>query len=219
VSKYAPEYAPDLIIVGFFVNEFFDVAISDDEFRESIGFGRPDPNTLYHVARMRHTSHLVRRFIYDWLPAQLRRRPTRNGTHLANLGSFDRSRRSELEVNAEEVEAHIASIAETAQRIDSDLLVVLVPASIQVCEVEDLHYLTWRADPTKSERYDLSQPQDLAIDLLEQLGIRYMDLRPALLDAPECPYHPRNMHWTELGHRVVAAAVAEELLENDWIGE
>ena len=213
---YGPQFEPDLVVVGFFVNEFFDVAISDEQFRESIGFGRPDPDSLSRVVRMSHTKHLLRRLIRDWAPAQLRGVPTANGAHLANLGSFDRSRRDELEANAVGVKAYMASISAVAERIGSDLLVVLVPASIQVCGVKDLHYMTRGVDPAKSDRYDLDQPQEIAVELLEDLGVRYLDLRGALSQADECPYHPRNMHWTEHGHEIVAEAVAEELLRNGW---
>jgi peptidoglycan/LPS O-acetylase OafA/YrhL len=51
----------------------------------------------------------------------------------------------------------------------------------------------------------------------EALGFRVLDLRAVLsLESTggECVYRTRNMHWTEEGHRRVAAHVAEYLTEN-----
>jgi hypothetical protein len=217
IDLYVPTYQPDLVVVGLFVNDFFDVTISDAEFAESIGFDRRSQDDLYGLLRMEHTTRVLKRLMWDWAPAFLRGSVTANGRHLANLGSFDTRNRRKLEDNAELVSQNIASIASTADDAGSDLLVVLVPASVQVCDPDDLAYLTRGVDPADSDQYDMDQPQDIAIDLLEELDIPYFDLRPALRNAPECPYFRRNMHWTELGHEIVADAVSRELTSNGWL--
>lgn len=41
VEHFGPIYQPDLIVVGFFVNEYQDVLATNEDFCSSIGFGRP----------------------------------------------------------------------------------------------------------------------------------------------------------------------------------
>lgn len=219
VELYAPRFEPDLVIVGMFVNEFWDVAILDAEFAASIGFERRSQDDLYGILKMEHTSRALKRVAGDWLPSFLRGTPTGSGRHLANLGSFAVTNRPVLADNSELVSVELAAIASTAQEVGSSLLVVLVPASVQVCDPDDLAYLTRGVDPANSDQYDMDQPQEIAIDMLEELDIPYFDLRPALRNAPECPYFRRNMHWTELGHEIVADAVARELTLNGWLSQ
>jgi GTPase SAR1 family protein len=120
-----------------------------------------------------------------------------------------------IEENAIDVRKHIDSIVNEVQKIDSNILLVLVPASIQVCDADDLAYLTRGVNPTQSDLYDLDQPQRIAKELLNDLDIPHLDLRPALSASQQCPYQRRNMHWTEQGHQIVAKAVAEYLISRE----
>ncbi len=219
VEKYAPKYNPDLILVGFFINEFFDVTITDQRFNESIGFHRADQNGIYSVLKMVHTQAALKRLFKDWFPSFIRGNPTNSGRHLANLALFERKNAQELKKNSEMVKNYIKSILNTAQNIGSRLMIVLVPSSVQVCDPDDLAYLTRGVDPASSEDYDLDQPQRLAKEIFKELNIEYFDLRPALSDAEGCPYQSRNMHWTEYGHQIVANAVADELHKRGFLSQ
>jgi hypothetical protein len=168
---------------------------------------------------MVHTSAILRRLLKDWLPAFIRGKPTNSGKHLGNLALIERENLSKLKENSVVVKEHMKSIMETAQKIGSKLLVVLVPSSVQVCDPEDLAYMTRGVDPASSEAYDLDQPQRIAKEILSELNIEYFDLRPSLKDAEECPYQPRNMHWTEYGHKVVGQTVADELITRGFISK
>lgn len=91
--------------------------------------------------------------------------------------------------------------------------VVMVPASIQVCEPGDLAYYPRVLDINDSSRFDLEQPQRIIAELAEPLGWSFADLRPALQSADRCPYQPHNMHWLEHGHELVADYVGNVLIE------
>jgi len=54
VKHFAPIYRPDLINLGFFVNDYKDVLRRDETFRESIGFDQPSPDTLHSVLKLPH---------------------------------------------------------------------------------------------------------------------------------------------------------------------
>ena len=43
------------------------------------------------------------------------------------------------------------------------------------------------------------------------LGIEFHDLRPVLRAAGGGCYHPRNLHWTTVGHLAVAESLARTL--------
>ncbi|MFO7780491.1 MAG: acyltransferase family protein [Spirochaetia bacterium] len=210
VAEYAPVYLPDLIVVGFFVNEFFDVTRSNEQYASSIGFDRRSQSGVYSVLRMVHTRRLIRRFVFDWAPAVAAGKPTSSARMFGNFNAFEIENRATLEGNAGLVEAHLASISDVAKDLGSQVLVVLVPASVQVRRPEDLAYITRGADPAASPSYDLDQPHEIAMGILQKLGLPYFDLRPVLC-GPDCYYAPRNMHWTEEGHEVVARAVAEAI--------
>jgi hypothetical protein len=91
---------------------------------------------------------------------------------------------------------------------EARIIMLLIPASIQVCEPQDLDYYPSNVDLAD---FDLDQPQRLAREIAAATDIEVMDLRPLLQGLPECPYQPGNMHWTEAGHEAVAAAVAARL--------
>jgi peptidoglycan/LPS O-acetylase OafA/YrhL len=211
VSRYASVYAPDLIVVGFFVNEFFDVERSDENFNRSIGFDQPEQGSTYAIVSLAHSRALAARLLKGKLKAVLLGGSYRHGEFLANLAAVDRQNRARIEDNATQVSAYLGTIRERAAAIDAELLVVLVPAPVQVCKPPDLRYFPPNVDLSDRARWDMDQPQDIAFSMLDGLGIRAFDLRPVLAEKAECPYQPRNMHWTESGHYIVARALADKL--------
>ncbi|MFW5686449.1 MAG: alginate O-acetyltransferase AlgX-related protein, partial [Spirochaetota bacterium] len=102
------------------------------------------------------------------------------------------------------------AIDTTASSGGAQLVVLLVPASVEVCGPKDLRYLSRATHPQyDTTTYDLNQPRDLSLQILESEGIDWLDLRPVLRATEQCPYWSMNMHWNEHGHRLVAEAVAD----------
>lgn len=212
VSQYAPLYAPDLIVIGFFVNDFADASMPVHWYAGTIGFDQPSPSSVHSTLRMVHTRFLLQRFYGDWFPAVINKRPTSSGRMFGRLPSFEVENRSTLEEYGALVEDHLASISAVAEDVGSEVLIVLVPASVQVCDPADLAYITRGVDPAASQLYDLDQPQEIAAGIMDKLDLPYFDLRP-VLSGSECYYARRNMHWTPDGHVVVSRAVADLIEE------
>jgi hypothetical protein len=99
----------------------------------------------------------------------------------------------------------------TADSIKADIVLVLIPAPVQVCQPQELDYFPMSIDLSDSKKYDMDLPQRLALQIGEKLGIAVYDIRKPLLETDGCPYQPRNMHWLPVGHRAVAQYLAETL--------
>ena len=85
------------------------------------------------------------------------------------------------------------------------LLLLLVPANVQMCGPADLEVYPRNVDLTDKSRYDLERPQRVLSEIASALGIEAVDLRPVLVEAGRCLYQPRNMHWLPEAHQRVAA--------------
>jgi lysophospholipase L1-like esterase len=111
------------------------------------------------------------------------------------------------------VRERIAEIAETARDIEAGVWIIGIPSPVQTCGPSDLHYYPHHVDLDDAERFDLDQPQRITREIAAELGLSYLDLRSSLIDAPSgCPYQPRNLHWTDDGHRLAADRLAGEIL-------
>jgi peptidoglycan/LPS O-acetylase OafA/YrhL/lysophospholipase L1-like esterase len=204
---FIPALKPDFVLAQFFVNDFLDVGIRDEDFRESIGFGRRPWGHPVSVLGMENLGMIWRHDVYEPLRERLLGRPRPYGAILANLRS--------LEVDAvrldadQKVAARLGEMRAAADSVGATLLVLLVPASAQVCDPAELPYLP-RALSLDDPRYDADGPARRLGAICDSLGLRFVDLKPVLAGGP-CPYHPRNMHLTAAGHERLAAAVTEIL--------
>jgi hypothetical protein len=88
------------------------------------------------------------------------------------------------------------------------LVLLLVPANIQVCRPADLEVYPRNVDLGDSRRFDLERPQRVLAETAAALGIEAFDLRPVLARTGRCLYQPRNMHWLPEAHQRVAEFVA-----------
>jgi hypothetical protein len=93
----------------------------------------------------------------------------------------------------------------------------MVPSSVQVCSPDELSYYPDHIDLNDSARFDVDQPQRIMSEIAGSLSLPMYDLRDALSSSDHCLYQPRNMHWIEDGHRVVASYLADMLIENGYI--
>ncbi len=99
-------------------------------------------------------------------------------------------------------------ISDTATAVGATVIVALVPASVQVCDRFELPYYPQNVNLADSTLFDLEQPQRVAAELTDRLGIAFVDLRKPLRELEVCPYHPENLHWKREGHRAVARYLA-----------
>ena len=108
--------------------------------------------------------------------------------------------------------ARLNQMKDIAQKNNARLIILMAPASIQVCKPKDLSYFPRHVDLLNPKQFDIDKPQRQTDQIAKSLQIPFEDLRPALRAGTECPYQPRSMHWTELGHDLVSDFVAQRLL-------
>jgi lysophospholipase L1-like esterase len=220
VKEFVPKYQPDLIVIGFFVNDFEDVLWSDDMFRASIGFGQPDQKNWYSLPALSHFRRFAELRIREPLLEILKGTPRPHGYFLGNYSAFELANTRIFPEGYDRVEERLVEIKGIADETGTQLMLALVPAPIQICAASQLAYAPRDIDLQDATIYDLERPQKFAQRIAEEHGINYVDLAPVLQEVlPECPYRPRNMHWTEAGHAAVARYLADLLAEGVQIAE
>jgi len=217
VEKFAPIYKPDLIIVEVFVNDFFDVQTTDQQFQESIGFYQPDQTGLYSIVRLEHLRRFLRIDVAEPLGEMMLNKPRATGYFLGNFASFEKGMEPTISAGTQQIAEKLAQIQNVADRNNSKLVVVMVPASIQVCKPERLKYYPRNINFGDPEKYDPELPQRSISQVTDELGLPFFDLRDAFRNEQECPYQSRNMHWTLTGHQLIADYVANILKQNKYI--
>jgi hypothetical protein len=219
INDYAPKYTPDMIIVGFFVNEFFDVKLDGHKFQQRVGFQQPSQTGIVSYLKLSHLRAWTKINIVDYLREQIREEPDSWGYFYGCLRSFERKNHTSMVNGAVLIEDRLKSIIQTAQEIQAELLIVLVPSAVQVCSPATLKYFPKSIDLSDSDRFDMDQPQRLAKNLFEKLNIPFMDLRGPLQKVKhKVTYQRKNMHWTKFGHQVVAQYVAQYITDHRFPG-
>jgi len=209
VAAFTPRFRPDVVVVEMFVNDFDDALTSDDAFRASIGFGRPDPHGWPSVLAAPHVLDLVKVELLEPLYARLTGTPAKRGYALANFAALERDR-PELEEGRQVTGERLGEIAAAARAAGARLVILMVPAPGQVCSPQELAYWPRGVDLADARRFDPERPQRWAAGLAGSVGAEYHDLRDVLRGGT-CAYQPHNMHWTAEGHRRVAETVASWL--------
>lgn len=216
VRAFAPIYHPDLVLIGFFVNEYEDVMRDDDSFRKSIGFGLPPASGWRSVLRLGHLRTLMRLEVLEPLGEILRGRPRPQGYFLGNFAALERHG-SDRGPAQRRVADCLGRIKATADSLGAKVVLVMIPAPVQVCPPNRLSYFPHPIDLSDSSRFDLDLPQRTTRRLADPLGITCLDLRPVLRKVPgSCGYQPHNMHWTAAGHRAVADYLAQVLVSGRY---
>lgn len=218
VSRYAPVYRPDVIIVAMFVNDFEDVLITDEEFHRSIGFELPPPDNWRSIASLSHLRHLLRTEVFEPLREAIRGTPRTYGYFLGQFASLERGRADLIGDGCQRTTERLHEIKKVADRIGARLIIIIVPAPVQVCAPDQLAYYPRSIDINDAERFDLDQPQRMALSIAETLNVPAYDLRRTLrLEAVGCVYQSRNMHWTTAGHEATATFLADRLTRDGLI--
>jgi peptidoglycan/LPS O-acetylase OafA/YrhL len=217
IQAYAPVYKPDLILVEFFVNDYQDVLTSNEQLQKSIGFGQASQDSLYSIVRLMHLQRFVELEINGPLMEVLQGKPNPNGYFLGNFAAFERDQ-PKLEDARRLVAARLKLIKEVADGIGARVVIVMVPASVQVCDASQLAYYPRAVNLNDANRFAPDLPQRITEELASAAGFGYYDLRPVLRsDEGGCPYQPHNMHWLPIGHRVVATYLAQKLTSDNYI--
>jgi len=205
---------PDLVVVAFFLgNDLQDNRTSSLEryVRGVITAAQPRWYTPVTDWAYRHVElyDLARKVPQAWADRR------RNGPNAVVTGYSrkyhppnDTVYRAEMSITA----TTLARLASDAKALNAKLLVVLVPEAVQVERARQAKLVRLVPD---SIRFDFDHPNHDVAGLLDSLGIRWLDLTPALrgaADRGEALYYPIDGHWTRAGNSLAARTVADGLI-------
>ena len=115
------------------------------------------------------------------------------------------------------VHEDLKQIQAIADQSGAQVVLVMVPSSVQVCSSDELTYYPRHIDLNDLTRFDIDQPQRIMSEIAGSLNIPLYDLRDILVSSAQCLYQPRNMHWTVDGHRVVSTYLVDSLNKAGYI--
>lgn len=211
VKEFTPTYKPDLIIVEFFVNDYDDALRSRDAVR-GVGFDLPLANSWYALSHLVQLRRAIEVWLKEPLVSMIRGAPEAYGYFLGNISPLEEGENERTALAQRLVTSRLTEIKAVADSIGARAMLLLVPASVQVCKPQDLRYFPRHVDLSDPSKFDLERPQRITRAIAEPLGFQVIDLRSILKQTPGgCPYQRRNMHWTVAGHRQVAESLAELL--------
>lgn len=217
VREFAPRYQPDLILVEVFVNDFQDALWTNEDFQYNIGFYSGDPNGISSILKLESLRAWIDLNVKQKLKEALRGGPNAQGYFLGHIATLERAELETLNYARDAVQEDLKQIRSVAEGTGAQVLLVMAPSSVQVCSAEAFDYYPRRIDLADSTRFDLDQPQRIMSEIAEALELPMYDLRNVLSSSEQCPYQPRNMHWTVDGHSVVADHLADLLIQNGYI--
>lgn len=215
-EHYGRAFAPDLVMVGFFVgNDAYNQLDAVDELPTAV-LGRrvsrraaSQPLTGARVFLLEH-SHLARRLFQQATPHALVFTRTRCDAFTEEYLAVQRERLSNHLRRDAEREALIANSVAQIERIQRltaadgiPLLVVLLPDENQLNPALQDRLIP----PAERDRYDFDMPQTLLRERFAALGIPTLDLLPLFRHDPRCLYM-NDTHWTAEGHLLAAQAIA-----------
>jgi hypothetical protein len=208
-EDFATRLTPDMIIIGFFTNDFWDVQVSADEFRDMIGFNRLPVDHWLGVITGRHLFRYLRGNLLEATFETLTSKPAPHTRFFLQQDAMDPEQIEELLKGQSLVRDCFQRIKRVAEAIDAKVLVMAIPAPIQVVDREQLGFLRPAVD-WNTDHLDMDQPQRLAKEVADESGFAFYDLRPALKAVKDQhPYQSHNLHWTETGHETAAATMVE----------
>jgi lysophospholipase L1-like esterase len=216
-NEFVPTYQPDLVIVEVFVNDFQDALWTNEDFQYNIGFYNGDSNGISSVLKLESLRSWIDINIKQKIKEMLRGEPNTQGYFLGHFVTLERQELDSLDYSRDAVQADLEQIQSVSEQSGAQVVLVMVPSSVQVCSPDALPYYPSHIDLKDSTRFDIDQPQRVMSEIANSLGIPMYDLRNALSASAQCLYQPHNMHWLEEGHRVVSDYLANTLSENGYI--
>lgn len=205
-EQHLEDLAPDVVLVGFFVNDFTDVDLSMEDFQDSIGFGRGDPFGPSATLQLAHLREWIRHLVVWPAVETLLGRPNPHGYTLGNFAALERGAIDPDRMAA--VETYLERIVTIADDLGAETHLVLIPAPVEICGPDELSYYPKGVDLAHDD-YDVDGPRRAAHELAGSLGVAVTDLRPMLGAFDVCPYFDFNMHWKATTHEAVGSYLAE----------
>ena len=211
-AEFVPRFHPDLVIVGFFVNEYDDIMFTTEDYRAGIGFGGPPQHGWRSWVRPFQLRAWFNNVVAVPARGFLTGRNAGPGLYWGQFSQFEVGHLQPDDARVLAVKEKLTVIRDVAQAGGAEVLLLLIPASVQVEKAGDLPYIPRGVDLADTTRYCLDCPQRLTIALARELGLPWLDLRSVLTPGSGERYYPRrNMHWTPAAHERVAAALAERM--------
>lgn len=212
LAELVPRYRPDVVVVQFFINEFVEAGLTEEERLRDIGLlARPRSQGLWTVSRSQVVAQVQR-----FRVAQLERVTGRNSDErywkalLAFYRTGDGSPYTPDALAA--VGSFLGAMQRTMAAAGARMAIAFVPGAVAVEQPADIAYFPIGEPLDDTTRYDLGRPLRSLRRLADPLGIPVWDLTPPLRAHGRHPvYFPTAWHWNAEGHRVVASAVAGRL--------
>jgi lysophospholipase L1-like esterase len=201
LSRVGPELSPDLVLVGFFANDYTDNLLGATGIytvRDGYLFDRFS-HEWFQESFLARESHLYRLVTQAWETARVRwlggipsARPVRQFTQ----AEFRRG----MELSAQ----HLVAMRDRAAALGAAFGVVWLPADV---------YALSRKRPR-----DIPLQEELKARI-ESRGIPSIDLLPLVTREPDPPalYIAGDGHFTALGHAVAGRAVARWITERSLL--
>jgi peptidoglycan/LPS O-acetylase OafA/YrhL len=217
IKKYEPVYKPDLIIVEMFANDFQDALWTNEDFQYSIGFGNPDSNSVKSILKLEHMRRYTKLHVLAPIKEIIKNEPNFEGYFLGQFATLELDH-PEIENEGRQVTLdRLQEIQKVSAQKGAQVILVFVPAPIQVCKADQLAYYPRHVDLNDTTRFDLNLPQELISDIARSLKLPLYDLRELLSSGRECYYQPHNLHWTMNGNKVVAQYLTDIVIRDGYI--
>ncbi len=214
-KSYIPKYHPDIILISFYVNDFQDVLITNEDFQSQIGFEKQTAFSLYSTLRLSHTRHLLHKVI-DQITIKFQNRPYLGG-YFSGAEFVVRKDKAYETPGKKGVLDRLSQIKTLTDEEDATLILFMVPVPVQVCGPTDVTYYPVGYDLSDKTLFDLDKPQKMTTEIANMINIKTYDLRTPFLSAGICPNQPRNLHWTVEGHQIVADYITSVLFDDQII--
>ncbi|HMB70970.1 MAG TPA: GDSL-type esterase/lipase family protein [bacterium] len=202
LERVADELQPDLVVLGFFANDFTDNLLGTGvyEVRDGYLFDRFS-HDFFQESVLARESHLYRLVSSAWETARLKYLggvPTARAVKQFSPAEFERGRD-----RSEELILRLRDVAEGA---GAALAVVWLPA--------DVYAVSGSAPQDVPLRWELQRR-------IAAAGVPSLDLLPVALAETRIAglYIPNDGHLSVRGNRVMGRAVAAWLLESDLLPE
>jgi len=209
---YAPIYKPDIILLGFYMNDFVDVL--GDSPGSNIGFGQPSATGLSSTLRLLHSRQLLAEKIRE-AANKIRNKPDLGGYYSGADLLLLQPPEEYQDAGKEKVFTRLEQMKVISDEIGAQTVIFMIPVAAQVCRPGEIAYYPTGYNLSDTSIFDLEKPQTLAKDIANQLDIPIYDLRIPLGAMDECPHQYRNFHWTTAGHESVAEYIANMIVKDE----
>jgi lysophospholipase L1-like esterase len=217
VREFTPLFQPDLIIVEVFVNDFQDALWTNNDFQNNIGFNSGDPNGLASILKLESLRSWIDLNVKQKLKEVLRGEPNPQGYFLGQFSTLERQNLVTIMSARSIVDEDLSQIKTVADQSAAQVVLIMVPSSVQVCSSGQLAYYPRHINLNDSTKFDINQPQRIMSEIANSLGLPMYDLRETLSSSTQCLYQPHNMHWLADGHQVVASYLADLITEKGYV--